>query len=77
MVFMDTKNMRRLSPEVQYERRVQVIRLCKTGLTNEAIAAHTGLTPTGVFDICMRYTTGGTKALEGKLGGRKMDEHQC
>lgn len=76
MGWMETKDMRTLSPEARYERRVQVIRLRKAGLTYDAIAAQTGLTRTGVFDICKRYATGGAKALTDKPGGRKAGEHR-
>jgi transposase len=73
---METQDMRTLTREARYERRVQVVRLRKAGLTYEAIAAQTGLTRTGVFDICKRYATGGVKALRDKPGGRKVGEHR-
>ncbi len=73
---METKDMRTLSPEARHERRVQVIRLRKTGLTYEAIAAQTGLSRTGVFNICARYEAGGARALHDKAGGRKAGEQR-
>ncbi|WP_432736001.1 helix-turn-helix domain-containing protein [Ralstonia solanacearum] len=47
--------MRTLSPEARHERRVQVIRLRRAGRTYEEIAELTGLSRTGVFDICKRH----------------------
>ena len=46
--------MRSLSREARHERRVQVIRLRKAGLSYELIAQQTGLSRTGVFNICAR-----------------------
>lgn len=66
--------MRSLSRDARHERRVQVIRLRKTGLTYDAIAAQTGLSCTGVFDICKRHEEGGAKALRDAVGGRKLGE---
>jgi transposase len=66
--------MRSLSREARHERRVQVIRLRKTGLTYDAVAAQTGLSRTGVFDICKRHEDGGAKALRDAVGGRKLGE---
>lgn len=68
--------MRTLSPEARHERRVQVIRLRKAGLTYDAIAVQTGLSMTGVFNICTRFDAGGAKALHDKAGGRKVGEHR-
>ena len=63
--------MRRLSREARHERRVQVIRLRNAGHTYAAIAQQTGLSRTGVFDICQRHASGGAKALCDRIGGRK------
>jgi len=71
---METTDMRSLSREARHERRAQVIRLRKTGLTYDAIAAQTGLSRTGVFDICKRHEDGGAKALRDAVGGRKLGE---
>ena len=51
--------MRSLSREARHERRVQVIRLRKAGQTYEQIAQQTGLSRTGVFNICTRHAGGG------------------
>lgn len=66
--------MRSLSRDARQERRVQVIRLRAAGQTYEAIAAQTGLSRTGVFDICQRHAAGGAKALRDAVGGRKPGE---
>lgn len=39
-----------------------------------AIAVQTGLSRTGVFDICKRHETGGVKALRDAVGRRKLGE---
>jgi transposase len=74
MMLMETTDMRSLSRDARHERRVQVIRLRKAGLGYEAIAAQTGLSKTGVFDICKRHEQGGAKALRDAIGGRKVGE---
>lgn len=66
--------MRSLSREARHERRVQVIRLREAGRTYDEIAAQTGLSRTGVFDICRRYARGGAKALRDAIGGRQVGE---
>ncbi len=71
---METTDMRSLSREARHERRVQVIRLREAGQTYDAIAAQTGLSRTGVFDICRRYTRGGAGALQDAIGGRQVGE---
>jgi transposase len=66
--------MRSLSPEARHERRVQVIRLRKAGRTYDEIAELTGLSRTGVFNICKRHQAHGAKALHDTPGGRKFGE---
>lgn len=73
---MQTTDMRSLTREARHERRVQVIRLRKAGNTYEEIAALTGLSRTGVFNICKRHEEGGTKALHDAIGGRKFGENR-
>ena len=63
--------MRSLSRDARHERRVQVIRLRKAGRTYDEIAAQTGLSRTGVFDICKRHEGAGVKALRDAPTGRK------
>lgn len=66
--------MRSLSRQARHERRVQVIRLRKAGRTYDEIAAQTGLSRTGVFDICKRHQAAGAKALHDAPGGRRVGE---
>lgn len=71
---METTDMRSLSREARHERRVQVIRLRKAGKTYEEIAEQTGLSRTGVFNICSRHAAAGPAALKDAVGGRKVGE---
>jgi transposase len=71
---MEPIDMRSLSREARHERRVQVIRLREAGHHYDDIAAQTGLSRTGVFDICKRYANGGSSGLLDKIGGRKTGE---
>jgi transposase len=73
---MKTTDMRSLSREARYERRVQVIRLRDAGWTYEAIATQVGLSRTGVFDICQRHSRGGEQALHDAANGRKTGDHR-
>ncbi len=66
--------MRSLSFEAREERRRQVIGLRRQGWTYEAIAEHTGLSRTGVFNICQRYAKEGVRGLKDKRGGRKVGQ---
>lgn len=71
---MQPTDMRSLSPDARHERRVQVIRLRKAGYSYEAIAEQTGLSRTGVFNICKRHEAGGAKALRDAPGGRRIGQ---
>ena len=51
-----------------------MIRLRAAGKTYDEIAEQTGLSRTGVFDICRRHEFGGAAALKDKVGGRKLGE---
>lgn len=66
--------MRSLSRAARHERRVQVIRLRKAGLSYELIAQQTGLSRTGVFNICARHQAGGAAALRDRIGGRPLGD---
>lgn len=55
--------MRSLTPRARFERRMEVVRLRKTGLTYLQVGAQTGLSRTGVFDICKRYAAAGPASL--------------
>lgn len=69
--------MRSLSRDARHERRVQVIRLREAGHTYDEIARQTGLSRTGVFNICQRYAQGGSPALQDAVGGRQVGEGRC
>jgi transposase len=71
---MEPTDMRSLSREARHERRVQVIRLREAGYRYDDIAAQTGLSRTGVFDICKRYFAGGAEKLRDRIGGRRTGE---
>jgi len=73
---MQATDMRSLSREARHERRVQVIRLRNAGHTYDEIAELTGLSRTGIFDICKRHEQGGAKALYDAIGGRKTGENR-
>ena len=61
--------MRSLTPDARYERRTEVVRLRKSGLTYLQIGAQTGLSRTGVFDICKRYVATGPASLRDAPAG--------
>ena len=65
---MQATDMRSLSREARHERHVQVIRPRKAGRTYDEIGAQTGLSLTGVFDICKRHEAGGARALKDAPG---------
>jgi len=71
---MEATDMRSLSRAARHERRVQVIRLRKAGLSYELIAQQTGLSRTGVFNICARHEVGGAAALRDRVGGRPLGD---
>jgi uncharacterized protein YerC len=50
---------------------MQVIRLRKSGQAYDVIAARTGLSRTGVFNICKRHEAARTKALLDTATGRE------
>ena len=60
----------------RHERRVQVIKLRKADYTYDEIAALTGLSRTGVFDICKRHASSGAPALRDAVGGRKLGQQR-
>ena len=71
---MKSTDMRSLSRDARHERRVQVIRLRKARETYDEIAEQTGLSRTGVFDICKRHAAAGAKALRDAPRGRETGE---
>jgi len=71
---MNATDMRSLPRAARHERRVQVIRLRKAGRTLDEIAQLTGLSKTGVFNICKRHDAGGAKALHDAPTGRQVGD---
>jgi len=72
---MEATDMRSLSRQARHERRVHVVRMRKAGGAYEEIAAQTGLSRTGVFDICKRHEADGARAaLRDVPGRRKLGE---
>jgi transposase len=71
---MEPTDMRSLSRDARHDRRVQVIRLRAANYSYDEIAVQTGLSRTGVFNICKRHAEGGAKALHDVIGGRKTGE---
>lgn len=68
--------MRTLPFEAREERRRHVVGLRRRGWTYEAIAEETGLSRTGVSNICQRHAREGVRGLKDKRGGRKVGEHR-
>jgi transposase len=64
---MKRVDMRKLPAAAQEERRRQVVGLRQSGFSYATIAAQTGLSPTGVLDICHRFATRGAKGLAAPL----------
>jgi hypothetical protein len=71
---MEATDMRSLSREARYERRLHVIRLRKAGRTYDEMAAQTGLSRSGVLNICKRHQACGAKALHDAPGGRQVGD---
>lgn len=62
--------MRSLSREAKLAKRVEVIKLRRSGRSYVQIALQVGLSRTGVFDICKRHAAVGILALRDAPGGR-------
>lgn len=71
---MNSTDMRSLARPARLERRSQVIRLRKSGRTLDEIAEITGLSKTGVFNICKRHQERGAKSLHDAPTGRKVGD---
>jgi transposase len=67
---MDKKDMRTIGAAGRAERRRTVVTLRAKGWSYETIAQHTGLSRTGVFNICKRIETVGRTAIEDRPRGR-------
>jgi transposase len=66
-----TTDMRSLAPEAKRAKRSRVIELRSAGYSYARIARLTGLSRTGVFDICKRHTAIGARALYDAPNGHK------
>ena len=73
---MNATDMRSLPRPARHERRVQVIRLRKAGHTYDEIAELTGLSKTGVFNICKRHAEHGPKSLLDAPTGRQLGDQR-
>lgn len=67
-------DMRSLSREAKFAKRVQVIALRHAGRSYVQIALQVGLSRTGVFDICKRHAAAGITALRDARNGRASGE---
>lgn len=68
---MTSPDMRSLSDDARHRQRVKVISLRDAGRTYVEIASQTGLSRTGVFDICKRHEAWGAGALHDAPNGHK------
>ena len=73
---MQATDMRSLSRQARQERCVQVIPLRTADSTYDEIAELTGLSRTGVFNICKRHEALGVKALHDAICVRKLGENR-
>jgi len=73
---MEKTDTRKLSPEIQYELRKQVVRLRKKGHSNQEISEIVGLYHTHVSTIWQMYQKGGLDALKPRVRGRKHGEQR-
>lgn len=71
---MTLVDMRSLSGDIRYERRVEVIKLREAGCTYGEIAFRTGLSRTGVFGICKRHDVSGANALRDAPNGHRIGD---
>lgn len=67
---MDKTDMRTIGAAGRAERRPTVMTLRAKGWSCETIAQHTGLSRTGVFNICQRIQAKGRVAIEDRPRGR-------
>jgi transposase len=69
---MEREDARKLSPEAQHERRVQVIRAYKRGVNRRQIARDFGLSYSSVRMIVNRFKQGGMRGIESGQRGRRV-----
>ncbi|MDR0247439.1 MAG: helix-turn-helix domain-containing protein, partial [Burkholderiales bacterium] len=73
---MDKEDGRKLSREAQHERRKQVVRLHRRGMTVKDIAAVLGVAPGTVRSAVKTAQAGGIQALAPKPTGRTLGEQR-
>ena len=71
---MKTIDMRSLSRQAKFDKRLEVIELRHAGRSYVQIALQVGLSRTGVFDICKRHAAVGIGALRDAPGGRAIGD---
>jgi len=74
---MEKEDARKLSPAEQHERRRQVIRAYKRGLTRAQIAAQVGLSHPAVSRVIARYEAEGMSGLSPRTRGRRHGEDRA
>ena len=67
---------RKLKPEVQHERRIQVIELHMCGISRAQIVVDTGMSNTAVARIIKLYEAGGVEALVPQVRGRRVSDQR-
>ena len=67
---------RKLKPEAQHERRIQVIELHMRGTSRAQIVVDTGMSNTAVARIIKLYEAGGVEALAPQLRGRRVSDQR-
>lgn len=70
------KDMRALPLDERERLRLKVVRLREQGQTYDTIAAGTGLSRTGVFNICRRYAHEGARGLKEKGRGPTVGDNR-
>lgn len=67
---------RKLKPEAQHERRMQVIQLHMRGISRPQIVVDTGTSNTAVARIIKLYEAGGIQALAPQVRGRRAGDRR-
>ena len=74
---MDTEDARRLSPAEQHERRRQVIRAFKRGVSKRRISEDVGLSYSATCKIIDRFNGGGMASLAPRTRGRRTGDKRA
>ena len=65
---------RKLTPEMQHERRIQVIELHMRGISRAQIVVKAGMSSTAVARIIKLYEAGGVEAPAPQVRGRRTSD---